>query len=149
MQRYKDGIAAAVSAPRAARGRAPRPKCSGSASASCGRASLTANILLQDSDTIIVPPAERFYVTGFVPHARCRSRSAPGLTVRQAIAEAGGITERGSTRGVKIIRKIKHNKEVELDAEMSDLVQAKRHDSHPSTPDLDPAGAFAPSGFHF
>ena len=25
---------------------------------------LTANILLQDNDTIIVPPAERFYVSG-------------------------------------------------------------------------------------
>ena len=44
------------------------------------------------------------------------------MTVRQAIAEAGGITERGSTRGIKIIRKVK-DKEVEIDAEMSDLVR--------------------------
>ena len=27
---------------------------------------LKANILLQDSDTIIVPPAERYYVSGYV-----------------------------------------------------------------------------------
>ncbi len=46
----------------------------------------------------------------------------PGLTVRQAIAEAGGISERGSTRGLKIIRKV-DGKEVEIDAEMSDLVR--------------------------
>jgi polysaccharide export outer membrane protein len=44
------------------------------------------------------------------------------MTVRQAIAEAGGLTERGSTRGVKLIRKDKTGKEVELDAQMSDPV---------------------------
>jgi polysaccharide export outer membrane protein len=44
------------------------------------------------------------------------------MTVRQAIAEAGGVTERGSTRGLKIVRKVK-GKEVELDAQMSDLVK--------------------------
>ena len=80
-----------------------------------------ANLLLQDSDTIIVPPAERFYVTGFV-----RTPGSfvlrPGMTVRQAIAEAGGISERGSTRGIKIIRKEK-DKEVEIDADMADLIR--------------------------
>jgi polysaccharide export outer membrane protein len=45
------------------------------------------------------------------------------MTVRQAITEAGGFTERGSTRGIKIIRKDKNGKEVEIDANMSDLVQ--------------------------
>ncbi len=47
-----------------------------------------------------------------------------GMTVRQAIAEAGGISERGSTRGVKIIRKDpKNGREIEIDAKMSDLVR--------------------------
>ena len=45
------------------------------------------------------------------------------MTVRQAVAEAGGLTERGSTRGMKIIRKDKAGKEVEVDAQMSDLVR--------------------------
>ena len=82
---------------------------------------LVANILLQDNDTIIVPPAERFYVDGFVKQPGSFVLR-PGMTVRQAITEAGGISERGSTRGIKIIRKVK-DKEVELDADMSDLVQ--------------------------
>jgi len=82
---------------------------------------LSANVLLQDSDTIIVPPADRFYVTGYVKQPGSFVLRT-GMTVRQAIAEAGGITERGSTRGIKIIRKVK-DKEVELDADMSDLVQ--------------------------
>ena len=47
----------------------------------------------------------------------------PGMTVRQAIAEAGGLTERGSTRGLKIIRKDPKGREIEIDAKMSDLVR--------------------------
>jgi len=81
----------------------------------------SANFLLQDSDTIIVPAAERYYVTGFVktPGAFVLR---PGMTVQQAIAEAGGLTERGSTRGIKITRKV-DGKDVQIDAKMSDLVR--------------------------
>jgi polysaccharide export outer membrane protein len=43
------------------------------------------------------------------------------MTVQQAIAEAGGLTERGSNRGIKITRKV-NGKDVEIDARMSDLV---------------------------
>jgi len=45
------------------------------------------------------------------------------MTVRQAITEAGGIAERGSSRGIKIIRKDPKGREVEIDAQMSDLVR--------------------------
>jgi polysaccharide export outer membrane protein len=82
---------------------------------------LQANIILQDGDTIFVPAADRFYVTGFV-----RTPGSyilrPGMTVQQAIAEAGGFTERGSTRGLKIIRKV-NGKDAEINAKMSDLVR--------------------------
>ena len=120
VQRYKDGIAAAVSAP-------ALPGDTGSAEImrvsleDLREGRLTANILLQDNDTIIVPPAERYYVSGQVKQPGSFVLR-PGMTVRQAIAEAGGLTDRGSTRGIKIMRKIK-DKEVELDADMSDLVQ--------------------------
>ena len=120
VQRYKDGIAAAVTAP-ALPGDAQAVEVFRVSLNDLREGRLMANILLQDSDTIIVPPAERFYVTGFV-----RTPGSfvlrPGMTVRQAIAEAGGISERGSTRGIKIIRKEK-DKEVELDADMADLVR--------------------------
>ena len=120
VQRYKDGIAAAVSAP-------ALPGDTGSAEImrvsleDLREGRLTANILLQDNDTIIVPPAERFYVSGFVKQPGSFVLRT-GMTVRQAITEAGGISERGSTRGIKIIRKV-GSKEVELDADMSDLVR--------------------------
>jgi polysaccharide export outer membrane protein len=120
VQRYKDGIAAAVSAP-------ALPGDTGSAEImrvsleDLREGRLTANILLQDNDTIIVPPAERYYVSGQVKQPGSFVLR-PGMTVRQAIAEAGGLTDRGSTRGIKIMRTVK-DKEVELDADMSDLVQ--------------------------
>jgi len=78
------------------------------------------NPLLQDGDTVYVQPADRFYVTGFV-----RSPGAhvlvPNMTVDQAIAIAGGITERGSMSGVKIIRRV-DGKPVEVDAGLDDPV---------------------------
>ena len=46
-----------------------------------------------------------------------------GMTVQQAIAEAGGLTERGSTRRIKITRNV-NGKDVDVDARMSDLIRA-------------------------
>ena len=43
----------------------------------------------------------------------------PNLTVLQAISLAGGLTDRGSNRGVQIIRNKK-----EFDAKLTDIVQA-------------------------
>ena len=121
VQRYKDGMAAAAA-------NAPaQPNAENTAELlrvdieDLKQGKVSANVLLQDSDTIIVNPAERFYITGFV-----RTPGAfvlrPGMTVQQAIAEAGGITERGSNRRIKIMRKV-NGKDVELDARMTDLVQ--------------------------
>jgi protein involved in polysaccharide export with SLBB domain len=63
---------------------------------------------------------DRFYITGFV-----RSPGAyqlvPRMTVRQAIATAGGLTERGSDRGIKIIKV--NDRETEVDATMSTIVE--------------------------
>lgn len=119
--RYKDGMAAAVAA-------APAQPGTGDAAElvrvkiddlKSGR--FTANFLLQDSDTIQVPAAERFYVTGFVKTPGSFVLR-PGMTVQQAIAEAGGLTERGSNRGLKITRKV-NGKDVDVDAKMSDAVR--------------------------
>lgn len=119
VQRYKDGIASAVTAALPDDERTAEVMRVSLEDLRQGR--LNANILLQDSDTIIVPPADRFYVQGFVKQPGSFVLR-PGMTVRQAISEAGGISERGSTRGIKIIRKI-NDKEVELDASMSDVVR--------------------------
>jgi polysaccharide export outer membrane protein len=82
---------------------------------------LAANLILQDGDTIFVPTAEKFYVMGFVKTPG-QFVLQPGMTVRQAISMAGGVSERGSNRRIKIIRKV-NGKDVELDADMSDPVK--------------------------
>ncbi|MEW6320183.1 MAG: polysaccharide biosynthesis/export family protein [Acidobacteriota bacterium] len=83
---------------------------------------LESNIVLQDGDTIFVPPAERFYVSGHVrnPGSYVLQR---GMTVQQAIAVAGGLTDRGSNRGIKIRRQIGPNKYEEIDVRLTDLVE--------------------------
>jgi len=121
VQRYKDGLAAAVSAPEAT-GDARWAEVMRINLDDLREGKLAANLLLQDSDMIIVPTAERVYVSGAV-----RTPGSfvirPSMTVRQAIAEAGGLTERGSTRGIKIIRKDAQGREVEVDAKMEDPVR--------------------------
>jgi polysaccharide biosynthesis/export protein len=121
VQRYKDGLAAAVSAPLAP-GDSRWAEVTRINLEELREGKLSANLLLQDSDMIIVPAAERYYVSGFVKTPGSFVLR-PGMTVRQAVAEAGGLTERGSTRGMKIIRKDKDGKEIEVDARMSDLVK--------------------------
>lgn len=84
-----------------------------------GRA--TANLVLQDGDTIFVPVAERFYITGHVrtPGSYVLER---GMTVQQAIAVAGGLTERGSNRRIRI-RRLVDGKYREISVGLTDLVQ--------------------------
>ena len=77
---------------------------------------------LRDGDSINVPRAESVYVTGYV--------KAPGpyvidgsLTVMQAIAMAGGPTERGATGRVKIFRRVGEKVEEVKNVRLSDLVK--------------------------
>ena len=121
VQRYKDGLAATVAAP-AMPGDNRSAEVLRISLEDLRQGRLSANLLLQDSDTIIVPPAERVYVSGYVKTPGSYV-IRPGMTVAQAIAEAGGVTERGSTRGLKIVRKDGQGREIEIDAKMSDVVR--------------------------
>ncbi|HWI19293.1 MAG TPA: polysaccharide biosynthesis/export family protein [Vicinamibacterales bacterium] len=121
VQRYKDGLAAAISAPTAV-GDARWAEVMRIDLEEMRAGKLSANLLLQDSDMIIVPAAERYYVSGMVKTPGSYVLRA-GMTVRQAIAEAGGLTERGSYRRLKVIRKDKDGKESETSIELSDLVR--------------------------
>ena len=82
---------------------------------------LRSNIVLQDGDTLFIPEAERFFVTGFVrtPGVYVLKQN---MTVQQAIAQAGGLTDRGTFRRLKILRKDKDGREVEIDAKTTDIV---------------------------
>lgn len=79
------------------------------------------NIRLQNGDTVFVPKAETIFVTGQVRNAGMYSYQS-GLTVLQAIALAGGVTDRGSTSRVRITRKV-NGAETQIKAKPTDLVQ--------------------------
>lgn len=121
VQRYKDGMAAAIAAAPAQPGREDTAELLRVDIEDLRQGRFMANVLLQDSDTIIVPAAERYYITGYIKTPGSFVLR-PGMTVQQAIAEAGGLTERGSTRRIKIMRKVR-GVEVELDAKMSDVIR--------------------------
>lgn len=59
---------------------------------------------LRGGDSIFVPIAQQFYIAGEV-HTPAMYRLETGMTLVQAIARAGGVTERGSSSRVSIKRK--------------------------------------------
>ena len=82
---------------------------------------LTKNAPLKDGDTIVVPKAQAVYVFGQVkaPGAYAVSK---GTTVLQALSLAGGVTDRGSTGRVKIVRTV-DGKNREIKAKLTDTVE--------------------------
>jgi polysaccharide export outer membrane protein len=82
---------------------------------------LSQNIALRDGDTIFVPRAESVYVFGQVksPGAYSIQRNT---TVLQALSLAGGVTDRGATGRIKIVR-IEKGKTVEVRVKLTDLVR--------------------------
>jgi polysaccharide biosynthesis/export protein len=82
---------------------------------------LSRNVRIRDGDTIFVPRVDRFFVVGMVRNAGSYPLER-NMTVLQAISTAGGISERGSNRRLKILR-IVNNQRKELDAKPTDIVQ--------------------------
>jgi polysaccharide export outer membrane protein len=78
--------------------------------------------LLSDGDTVFVPKAETFFVTGFVRNGGPFMHEA-GMTVSKAVSMAGGITEKGSRSRIRITRVIEGRQVVLKDVKMEDLVQ--------------------------
>jgi polysaccharide export outer membrane protein len=79
------------------------------------------NIKILDGDTITVPKAERIYVNGNV-----RTPGAfpydDGMTVFEAMALAGGVTEKGSNSRVSIKRLI-NGQMKEVDVKQTDILK--------------------------
>src|SRR5262249_35498334 len=80
------------------------------------------DVALQDGDVIFVPKAQTFFIQGYVRNGGSYVLE-PGTTVEQAIALAGGLTERGTNRGIKATRLV-NGKSVEVSLNLSDKVQA-------------------------
>jgi len=83
--------------------------------------SLSQNLTLRDGDTIVVNKAQSVYVFGQVraPGAYPIER---GTTVLQALSLAGGVTDRGSTGRMKIVRTV-DGKKKELKVKLTDMVE--------------------------
>jgi len=78
---------------------------------------------LTGGDSVLVPTAPQLYIYGEVT-APGKFKVEPGMTVVQAIARAGGVTQRGSANRVEIKRRKADGTYVTTKAALGDLVQA-------------------------
>ena len=83
---------------------------------------LSGNIEVQNGDTIFVPRAPVFYIYGEVLRAGAY-RLEPNATVMNALSLGGGLTPRGTERGLKISRKMPDGELKTIDARPSDPLQ--------------------------
>lgn len=85
--------------------------------------SSSTELALRGGDSLYVPKAPQFYIYGEV-HTPNRYRLEPGMTVVQAIATGGGITDRGSDRRVEVRRRNADGSFKTFDARATDTVEA-------------------------
>ena len=78
------------------------------------------DITLQDGDIVNIPVAKRFYISGFVKNPGSFVLDT-GTTVGQAIILAGGLSDRGSDRRIKVGRVV-NGKSVDISVAMEDKV---------------------------
>jgi polysaccharide export outer membrane protein len=83
---------------------------------------LSQNVALRSGDTVFVPRAKTVFVSGMVRTAG-EYVIRKGMTVRQVLALAGGVTERGSEGRIQIIRQVDGN-ETTISVTLQDLVRA-------------------------
>jgi len=80
------------------------------------------DIEVRSGDSIYVPRAPVFYIYGEVRRAGMY-RLEPGMTVAQALSVGGGLTDRGTERGLAIRRKASDGKAHEIEARLSARVE--------------------------
>ncbi|MGH8737617.1 MAG: SLBB domain-containing protein, partial [Burkholderiales bacterium] len=80
------------------------------------------DIELHSGDSIYVPRAPVFYIYGEVRRAGVY-RLEPGMTVAQALSVGGGLTERGTERGLEIRRRTPDGKAREIEARLTASVE--------------------------
>jgi polysaccharide biosynthesis/export protein len=80
------------------------------------------DVTLQDGDIVNVPVAKRFYISGFVKNPGSYVLDT-GTTVSQAIILAGGLSERGTDRRIKLNREVS-GRTVEISVDLDDKLKA-------------------------
>ena len=83
---------------------------------------LSADVELRNGDTIFVQRAPVFYIYGEVQRAGAY-RLEPDMAVMHALSLGGGLTVRGTERGLKIHRRMPDGKVQKLEARLTDPVQ--------------------------
>lgn len=84
---------------------------------------MSRNVRLENGDVIYVERAPQFYVYGEVQRAGSY-RLEPDMTVMQAISVGGGLTARGTLRGLEIQRRMPDGQTHELNpVRLTDLVE--------------------------
>ncbi len=83
---------------------------------------LSQNIEVESGDTIYVQRAPVFYIYGEVQRAGAY-RLEPDMVVMHALSLGGGLTPRGTDRGLKINRRTPDGSVRKLDAKLTDRVQ--------------------------
>ena len=85
---------------------------------------LTQNVPLMNGDTLFIQRAENVYVFGQVKAPGAYPFRQKKTTVLQALSLAGGVTDRGSTTRIRIVR-IVDRKNKEFDARLDDVVEPR------------------------
>lgn len=96
----------------------PAPERISMADLQSGRAQ---TIILSDGDTVFVPKAETFFVTGYVKNGGPFLHDVT-MTVAKAISMAGGVTEKGSRNRIRITRLVEGKQVVIKDVKPDDQV---------------------------
>lgn len=80
------------------------------------------NVVLENNDVLVVERAQKFYIYGEVQRPGMY-RLEHGMSVLQALSTGGGLTTRGTERGMKIKRRDDKGKLTELKVDDDTLLQ--------------------------
>ena len=88
-----------------------------------GSGQLSKNVRIDSDDIIFVPPVPVFYIYGEVRQPGSYPL-APDMTVRQALSVGGGLTVRGTERGISVERRGKDGKPRSQSIQLGDRLSA-------------------------
>jgi polysaccharide export outer membrane protein len=83
---------------------------------------MTQNIQVTKGDTILIPKMDTFYIHGEVKRSG-EFRLEKGMTVVQALSVGGGLSGRGSLKGIKVTRRMPGGDTEKIDVELTDNIQ--------------------------
>ncbi len=82
----------------------------------------TSNVLIQDGDIVNVARQPMFYIYGEVQRPGA-FRLEQNMSVVQALSMGGGVTARGTQKGIRILRRDASGGMQELDTQLADLLK--------------------------